>query len=76
MLVLGERSTLYSAASVVNGTSWNCDRCGLFGPEYNLFGTIVKCPSALNALSFHGPSTTPHNGDVAYEPRSLACVFR
>ena len=63
MLELGDFSTSYSAASVVNGTSWNADSFGLTGPEYFLFGTNVTCPSALNALSVHGPSTIDHSGD-------------
>ena len=67
---------MYSAASVVNGTSSNLARVGLTGPEYFVFGTIVTCPSALNALSFHGPSTTCHSGLVAYVLRFLDCASR
>ena len=29
----GDRSALYSAASLANGTSFNCARCGFTGPE-------------------------------------------
>jgi hypothetical protein len=76
VLELGDWSTSYSAASVVNGTSLNAVRRGLMGPEYSLLGTIVRCPSGLNAVSFHGPSTMPHSGDVAYVLRTLDWAFR
>ena len=69
LLELGARSTSYSAASVVNGSSSNCDKCGLSGPEYDLFGTIATNPSELNWVSFHGPSTTDHNGEDTYPLR-------
>src|SRR5215831_2545048 len=72
----GDRSTLYSAVSVVNGTSWNWARCGLTGPEYFVFGTNVMCPSALNADSFHGPSTMDHSGEDTYEVSPLAWESR
>ncbi len=37
----GDRSTLYSAESVVNGASWNWLSVGFTGPEYFGFGTNV-----------------------------------
>ncbi len=37
----GDRSTLYSAASVVKGTIWNWLSVGFTGPEYLGFGTSV-----------------------------------
>ena len=64
---------MYSAESVVNGTSWNCARLGLTGPEYFGFGTNVTCPSALNADSFHGPSTIDHSGEDTYVVSDLDC---
>ena len=76
MLALDDCSTSYSAASVVNGTSWNSASFGLAGPEYDLFGTNVMCPSALNDFSFHGPSTTPQIGDVAYVLSARDWAFR
>src|SRR5580658_6856005 len=39
-------------------------------------GTNVRCPSELNALSFHGPSTMLHSGEVTYVLKSFAWAFR
>ena len=47
----------------MNGTSWNWLSVGFTGPEYFGFGTNDTCPSALNADSFHGPSTIDHSGE-------------
>ena len=69
LLELGARSTSYSAASVVNGSSWNSDRCALSEPEYDGFGTMVRFPSELNAVSFHGPSTIDQIGEDTYPLR-------
>ena len=54
---------------MVNGSSWNSDSFGLSEPEYDLFGTMVRFPSELNALSFHGPSTIDHTGEDTYPLR-------
>ena len=72
MLLLGDSSTSYSALAVMKGTSLNSASFGLIGPEYDLFGTNVTCPSLLNALSFHGPSTMLHSGEPTYVLKSFA----
>ena len=71
-----ELSTLYSALSVVNGTSSNAARRGFGDPEYFGFGTNVELPSGLKPASFQGPSTTDQIVDDAQVDSALDWLSR
>lgn len=61
----GSCSTLYSAPSVVNGTSMSLVMwCGATGPEYLSLNSIVRLPWLFRLWTFHGPSTTPQRAEV------------
>ena len=60
----------------MNGSSTNCDRLGLTGPEYFGFGTKTARPVTLKLWSFQGPSTTFHTGLVAKVVRILDSEFK
>ncbi len=67
---------MYSAFSVVNGTSSNLASRAFCGPEYAVFGTNVELPSELKAESFHGPSTTDQIGEEAQPDKFLDWLSR